>query len=131
MLSSLPCFPTFCCSAILTGYCILNGLYYLFTLNFFSTPAGAEKSTAISSITELYLICVSIGCHVIISCACIQITKWHPKQAYTHRTSFECFMKSLESYMDQCTAHCKEQLFCMKTVMKESRKFELASLKKK
>ena len=76
-------FPTFCCSAILTAHYILNGLYYLFTLNLFSTHAGAEKSTAISSITELYLIHVCIGCRVTISCAYIQITKWHPKRAYS------------------------------------------------
>jgi len=42
-----------------------------------------EKSTAISSIMEQCLIHVSIGCRVTISCACIQMTKWHPKRVYS------------------------------------------------
>jgi len=33
--------------------------------------------------------------------------------------------------MGQCTARWKMQLFCAKTIVKESRKFELARLKKK
>ena len=38
---------------------------------------------------------------------------------------------TLEKAMDWCTAQWKMLLFCVKTIMKESRKFELACLKKK
>jgi len=38
---------------------------------------------------------------------------------------------NLEKAMDWCTAQWKMLLFCAKTSMKESRKFELTRLKKK
>ena len=38
---------------------------------------------------------------------------------------------SIEKVMGWCTAQWKMLLFCVKTIVKESRKFELAHLKKK
>ena len=37
----------------------------------------------------------------------------------------------LQKAMGWCTAQCKTLLFCAKTIMKESRNFEVARLKKK
>jgi len=40
-------------------------------------------------------------------------------------------LQSCEKVMGWCTARCKMLLFCAKTVVKESRNFEPAHLKKK
>ena len=41
------------------------------------------------------------------------------------------WLQTWKKVMDWCTAQWKKLLFCVKTIVKESRKFELACLKKK
>jgi len=40
-------------------------------------------------------------------------------------------LQSCEKVMGWCTTQCKMLLFCVKTIMRESRNFELTRLKKK
>ena len=67
-------------------------------------------------------------------CTCVKFWKWH--RLWSHScsvTGLNCLMRvqSCEKVMGWCTAQCKMLLFCAKTVVKESRNFELAHLKKK
>ena len=68
-------------------------------------------------------------------CACIHLNKkWRCKGSHSSSVSGSNHLERLQTWkkvMGWCTAQWKMLLFCAKTIMKESRKFELARLKKK
>ena len=68
-------------------------------------------------------------------CACIHVKKkWHRKGSLSSSVSGSNHLVWLQTWkkpMGWCTAQWKMLLFCAKTVVKESRKFELARLKRK
>ena len=68
-------------------------------------------------------------------CVCVHVNKkWRCKGSYSSSVSGSNRLVSLQTWkkaMDWCTAQWKMLLFCAKTIVKESRKFELARLKMK
>ena len=69
------------------------------------------------------------------SCACVHVKKkWRRKGSHSSSVSGSSRLAWLQPWtkaMGWCTAQWKMLLFCAKTIVKESRKFELACLKKK
>ena len=110
-LSSLPCFCAFCWSAIPTpcnGFyscspAILHNNYISLLSDFVCMRTHEEKN----GITKEAIV--------------LQWVVW--------TTSWD--FKLVKKVMSWCTAQWKMLLFCAKTIMKESHKFELARLKKK
>ena len=68
-------------------------------------------------------------------CACIHMKKkWRPKGNHSSSVNGSnrlVWLQTWKKAMGWCTAQWKMLLFCAKTIVKESRKFELARLKKK
>ena len=68
-------------------------------------------------------------------CACVHVKKkWCRKGSHSSSLSGSSRLAWLQTWkkaMGWCTAQWKMLLFCAKTIVKESRKFELARLKKK
>ena len=68
-------------------------------------------------------------------CACVHVKKkWRHKGSHSSSVSGSSRLAWLQIWkkaMGWCTAQWKMLLFCAKTIVKESRKFELARLKKK
>jgi len=67
-------------------------------------------------------------------CACVHVKKkWHRKGSHSSSVGDSNGVVWLQTWKKAmgCTAQWKMLLFCVKTIMKESRKFELARLKKK
>ena len=67
-------------------------------------------------------------------CACVQgnkmVSQWSHSSSVTSLNRL-MRLQSCEIAMGWCTARCKMVLFCVKTIMKELHKFELARLKRK
>ena len=67
-------------------------------------------------------------------CACVQMKKkWRRKGSHSSSVSSSnrlVWLQTWKKAMDWCIAQWKMLLFCAKTIVKESRKFELAHLKK-
>ena len=112
MLSSLSCFCAFCWSAIPTPCYIFNGFY--------SCSPAILHNNYISLLSDL--------------CACVHLKKkWHRKGSHSSSVSgSKClvWLQTWKKAMGWCTTQWKMLLFCAKTVVKESRKFELARPKK-
>ena len=68
-------------------------------------------------------------------CACVHVKKkWRRKGSHSSSVSGSNRLMWLQTWkkaMGWCTAQWKMLLFCVKTIVKESHKFELARLKKK
>ena len=66
-------------------------------------------------------------------CACVHVKKkWRCKGSHSVSSSNRLVrLQTCKKAMGWCTAQWKMLLFCAKTIVKESRKFELARLKKK
>ena len=68
-------------------------------------------------------------------CACVHTKKkWRRKGSHSSSVSGSnrlVWLQTSKKAMGWCTAQWKMLLFCAKTIVKESRKFELARLKKK
>ena len=67
-------------------------------------------------------------------CACVHVKKkWRRKGSHSSSVSGSnrlAWLQTWQKAMGYCTAQWKMLLFCAKTIVKESRKFELARLKK-
>ena len=68
-------------------------------------------------------------------CACVDVKKkWRRKGSHSSSVSGSnrlAWLQTWKKAMGWCTAQWKMLLFCAKTIVKESSKFELARLKKK
>ena len=68
-------------------------------------------------------------------CACVHLKKkWRRKGSHSSSVSDSnrlVWLQTWKKAMGWCTAQWEMLLFCAKTIVKESRKFELAHLKKK
>ena len=68
-------------------------------------------------------------------CACVHVKKkWRRKGSHSSSVSGSnrlVWLQPWKKAMGWCTTQWKMLLFCAKTIVKESRKFELARLKKK
>ena len=92
---------------------------------------------------SLHTTCISnsaILCNNYISllsdlCTCIHVKeKWHCKRSHSSSLSSSNHLVRLQTWekvMGWCSAQWKTLLFCVKTIVKESHKFELARHKKK
>ena len=158
MLSSLPCFYAFWWSAIPTSRYIFNVFLFLFMSLFISSRCMLELKFAIycraaslpsqascaeESLTRPGFLqhsphtnCTAILRNDYISllsdlCACVHVKKWHRKGSHSSSVSGSNRLHTWKKAMGWCTTQWKMLLFCAKTIVKESRKFELAHLKKK
>ena len=161
MLSSLPCFYAFCWSAIPTSGYIFNDFYscscHLFSsrcmleLKFAiyyraaSLPPQAsyavlpEESQAFFKHYQQYSNSAILRNNYVSLlsdlCACVHVKKkWRRKGSHSFSVSGSnrlVWLQTWKKAMGWCTAQWKMLLFCVKTNAKESRKFELARLKKK
>ena len=65
-------------------------------------------------------------------CACVHVKKkWRRNGSHSSSVSGSNLLQAWKKAMGWCTAQWKMLQFCAKTIVKESRKFELARLKKK
>ena len=146
MLSYLPCFYALCWSAI-PIFCYILNAFYSCSCPFLLT-ADACLSWSLSSITEQQVpsqasyICsiswritgfLSLLCDL---CACVHRRirkKWRHKGSHSSSVNSSNLLVWLQTWKNAigwCTAQWKMLLFCAQTIVKESRKFELACQKK-